>query len=137
MNTEEVRVSETYVSVITVPFHTPVPIVPRDVIAAHDSTFPDASTPSPYCPAEQLVPFAASAVAVDALPVTLPVKFPENAVDERSPVEGLNESLVDETFCPRVPVVPFTHVRYIVEFVEVSSVIAVRVVLPELPEIVV
>jgi hypothetical protein len=97
INIDEVNVSEIYASSIAVPCHTPDVIVPRDVIAAHPSAFPDASTPKPYCPAEQLVPLAANAVAVEAFPVTAPVKFPENPVAVRIPVDGLNVSLVEET----------------------------------------
>ena len=98
INMDEVRVSDTNESVNAVPFHTPVVIVPSVVIAAHDSAFPDASTPKPYCPAEQLVPLAANAVAVEALPVTAPVNGPEKPVDVRIPVDGLNVSLVEDTF---------------------------------------
>jgi hypothetical protein len=38
---------------------------------AHPSAFPLASTPCAYCPVVQLVPFAAKAVAVPALPLVL------------------------------------------------------------------
>lgn len=42
----------------------------------HPSALPEASTPAAASPAPQFVPLAASAVAVDALPVTLPVILP-------------------------------------------------------------
>ncbi len=45
--------------------------VPGINTAKHPSELPDASTPRGALPAEQLVPLAASAVAVPALPVML------------------------------------------------------------------
>ncbi len=42
-----------------------------------------------------------------------------------APVEGLNDSLVEDVFCGRLPVVDVTQVGYTVALVVVSSVIAV------------
>jgi hypothetical protein len=45
------------------------------ILVEQDSTAPDASTPSGKDEAEQLAPFAASAVAVEAFPVKAPIKL--------------------------------------------------------------
>jgi hypothetical protein len=51
----------------------------------------------------------------------------------RMPVDGLNDSLVLETFCGRLPVFAVTHVGNIVAFVVVSSVMPVFVAFVAVP----
>ena len=51
----------------------------------------------------------------------------------KSPVDGLNVSLSDVTFCGKFPVFAVTQVGYTVALVLVSSVIAVLVALVALP----
>lgn len=67
------------------------------------------------------------AAVPEVLPVTLPVKLPTNAVEVNVPVDGLNDSLVDDTLRGRLPVVVVTHTGYIEALVVVSLTIAAAV----------
>jgi hypothetical protein len=49
------------------------------------------------------------AVREDAVPVN-PVPLPANPVEVNIPVEGINDSFVDDVFCGRLPVFAVTHV---------------------------
>jgi hypothetical protein len=84
------------------------------VASVQPSAFPEASTPSAYSPAPQLVPFPESAVAVPAFPDMEPVMrlenvlFPENVLALERSVE---EAAVIVIEAPAVRVVPFTEPR--------------------------
>lgn len=81
--------------------------------------------------------FVVTAPEVKLAPVPVsPVPAPVKLVDERTPVEGLNVSLVEVTFCGRFPVFEVTHVMSIVALVDVSSVMAVFVAFVAVVELV-
>lgn len=72
-------------------------------------------------------------------PLGIPDRFapePEKPVADKMPVLGMNESLVDEVFCPRFPVVAVTQVGYTVVAVAMSFVMAMFVAFVAVPAVV-
>ena len=69
------------------------------------------------------------AAVPETLPVTLPVRAPENPVAVKIPVDGTKERAVEVVFCGRLPVLAVTQVGYTAEEVTASLVIPVLVAL--------
>ena len=66
-------------------------------------------------------------VALEEIPVTLPVSGPENPVALKIPVEGTKDRAPEVVFCGRFPVLAVTQVGYTAVAVAASLVMAVLV----------